>query len=78
MYFTGSIPGAIIFGLLLDNACVLWNEECGVRGRCHYYDRYKVAISTVLYGVAMKVIAIACFSGALLTYKPSSEAKEEK
>ena len=68
--FTGSITGAIIIGRLLDNACLLWNEECGVRGRCLYYDRFEVALSIVLYGFAMKIVAIVCFIGTLATYKP--------
>ena len=67
---SGSLPGAIIFGLLLDSSCILWNEECGVRGQCHLYDRVKASVYIVLFGIGMKIVAIACFIVMLVTYKP--------
>ena len=74
--FAGSITGAVIFGRLLDNACLLWNEECGIRGRCLHYDRFQMALSTVLYGFAMKTVAIVCFIGTLATYKPQRKVEK--
>ncbi|XP_046981251.1 solute carrier organic anion transporter family member 74D-like [Schistocerca americana] len=32
------IPGPIIYGLLLDYACVVWGETCGQSGNCWLYD----------------------------------------
>lgn len=32
------IPGPIVYGYIIDNACLLWNTKCGQRGNCQLYD----------------------------------------
>lgn len=44
--FSGYIPAPIIFGSIIDTACLLWRENCGgSTGVCLLYDieqfRYK-------------------------------------
>ena len=36
----GSIPGPVIFGLAIDNACSLWQTTNGGVGSCQVYDNY--------------------------------------
>lgn len=35
------IPGPIIYGIVIDNACTVWNNVCGIRGNCQLYDQTK-------------------------------------
>ncbi|XP_022249123.1 solute carrier organic anion transporter family member 4C1-like [Limulus polyphemus] len=32
------LPAPVIFGFLADDACTVWEEECGSRGNCWLYD----------------------------------------
>ncbi len=43
----GSIPGGLLFGVIIDQACVEWEYNCGIRGNCWIYDNDKLS----LYGV---------------------------
>ncbi|XP_049940041.1 solute carrier organic anion transporter family member 74D-like [Schistocerca serialis cubense] len=31
-------PGPVVYGALLDSACLVWGESCGERGSCWLYD----------------------------------------
>lgn len=33
------IPGPIIYGRIIDTACISWNTTCGKRGDCQLYDQ---------------------------------------
>ncbi|XP_058132646.1 solute carrier organic anion transporter family member 4C1 isoform X2 [Dasypus novemcinctus] len=44
----GTIPGPIIFGIVIDSTCVLWDiNECGIKGACQIYDNVKMAYMLV-------------------------------
>ena len=34
----GSIPGPIIFGIIIDSACLFWQFDCDRRGNCWVYN----------------------------------------
>uniref|UniRef100_A0A8C5TID2 Major facilitator superfamily (MFS) profile domain-containing protein n=1 Tax=Malurus cyaneus samueli TaxID=2593467 RepID=A0A8C5TID2_9PASS len=39
MYFLGTIPGPILFGVAIDNSCTLWDiNECEAKGACWICD----------------------------------------
>ena len=41
MIFIGNVPCPIIYGAVVDSACVLWQESCdGQEGACQLYDTY--------------------------------------
>nr|DBA23381.1 TPA: hypothetical protein GDO54_014297 [Pyxicephalus adspersus] len=47
----GSIPGPIIFGVVIDSSCILWNlNDCKVKGACWTYNN--VGISYKLIGIS--------------------------
>lgn len=33
------IPGPIIYGAVIDSTCLIWDESCGQRGNCWFYDK---------------------------------------
>ena len=36
--FLAFMPGPIIFGLIIDSTCLIWQEECEQKGSCLLYD----------------------------------------
>lgn len=32
------VPGPILYGMLLDSACIVWGQTCGETGNCWLYD----------------------------------------
>ncbi|PIO54987.1 hypothetical protein TELCIR_23635, partial [Teladorsagia circumcincta] len=39
----GFIPGGILFGMLIDIACLDWETSCGNRQSCRVYDPLKLS-----------------------------------
>ena len=73
----GSIPGPLLFGAIIDLACVEWDYNCGVRGNCWIYDNDKLSLnSSVLFLPFVIVSAVLLFVG-FLTY-PTTKHKVNK
>lgn len=70
----GSIPGPIVFGVIIDSACLFWQFDCNRRGNCWVYNNEAMgnrALALALCGVAFN------FSFSLLTWLayPKSDTK---
>lgn len=35
---TGNVPCPIIYGAVVDSACLIWETACGKQGACWLYD----------------------------------------
>lgn len=70
----GSVPGPLIFGLLFDDSCLLWQEECGLRGNCWIYDRSQLSYNVISLGFPTYFLGFVFFFLAWLTF---SEKKED-
>lgn len=74
----GNVPCPIIYGAVVDSACLIWKSVCGKHGACSLYDadtfrQYFLGKSSKLYQV--RVTAILCPLQALrlaLCFLPSS------
>ncbi|XP_072020334.1 solute carrier organic anion transporter family member 4C1-like [Amphiura filiformis] len=69
----GGLPGPIIMGLLIDNGCILWHEECGEIGKCWFHDRDIVSRNIFLFAVTLKIVVIGCYVVAIKCYRPVGE-----
>ena len=70
----GSIPGPIIFGVIIDSACLFWQFDCDHRGNCWVYNNETLgnrAMALALCGVASN------FSFSLLTWVVYPKSKTE-
>jgi hypothetical protein len=36
--FAGNVPCPIVYGAVVDSACLVWDMACGERGACWLYD----------------------------------------
>ena len=48
----GSIPGPIVFGAILDSACIYWQRECGSQGNCWVYDNQQISFRLLFLAVS--------------------------
>lgn len=62
------IPGPIIYGTLIDNACIIWDSSCGRKGNCWFYDKHAfrqnlntTAAGFTIAGVILDVVV--CYLG---------------
>ncbi|GAB6027862.1 hypothetical protein CHUAL_002080 [Chamberlinius hualienensis] len=60
------IPCPIIYGALLDAACIMWGNNCGKRGNCWFYDADYLRY--VMHGVTLIVIAIGTVLDGYVLY----------
>lgn len=52
------IPGPIIFGAMLDSTCLIWDESCGRKGNCWFYDKDKMRIYVNSTSAALTFIGV--------------------
>ncbi|XP_068085644.1 solute carrier organic anion transporter family member 74D isoform X2 [Anabrus simplex] len=83
------IPGPIVYGMLLDSACMVWGEVCGQSGNCWLYDgkslRFLLNFTAAGFLMCGMLLDIGVFYHAkdLQIYdeedhKPNEEKKKEK
>ncbi|CAD7086074.1 unnamed protein product [Hermetia illucens] len=60
------IPGPIIYGRIIDTACISWNTTCGKRGDCQLYDQN--ALRYYMVGMGMVFTAVGTIFDYLVWY----------
>ncbi|XP_006873453.1 PREDICTED: solute carrier organic anion transporter family member 4A1 [Chrysochloris asiatica] len=68
----GSIPGPIVFGWVIDKACLLWQDQCGAQGSCFMYQNQTMSKYMLITGLLYKVLGFLFFLTAYCLYKPLS------
>ncbi|XP_035659874.1 solute carrier organic anion transporter family member 4A1-like [Branchiostoma floridae] len=74
----GTIPGPMIYGYAMDNACAQWQTSCGQRGACLVYDSRKVGLFVFGLALGLRIVGATFISLAYLVYKPNAAIEEEK
>ncbi|KAK0400468.1 hypothetical protein QR680_015262 [Steinernema hermaphroditum] len=54
----GTLPSPVIWGTLVDSACLLWEKTCGHRGACNIYDTDVIRVKMHLLYVSIRTIAM--------------------
>lgn len=67
----GAIPGPIVLGSLMDQACLLWQSED--QGSCFLYENSQMSYYTLINCIIYKVLGGIFFILALVFYKDSPE-----
>ncbi|XP_062706143.1 solute carrier organic anion transporter family member 4A1 isoform X2 [Aedes albopictus] len=66
----GTIPAPMIFGRLIDETCILWQESCDDHGACLVYDNAFMSKYMLLLALVGKACSILFFFGAWFYYIP--------
>ncbi|XP_054749768.2 solute carrier organic anion transporter family member 4C1-like isoform X1 [Lytechinus pictus] len=71
----GSIPGPILFGIIIDSTCLQWQETCSGHGSCWLYDNKSFASRLAIISCALKVMCGFLYALALFSYKPATQSQ---
>ncbi|XP_035208490.1 solute carrier organic anion transporter family member 74D-like [Stegodyphus dumicola] len=66
----GNVPCPIIYGAVVDSACLFWEDNCGEPGACRLYDPSK--FRAVFHGVTAVIMLMAFFVDIIVWYKAKS------
>ncbi|KAK6101590.1 Organic Anion Transporter Polypeptide (OATP) family protein [Brugia pahangi] len=67
----GFIPGGVLFGMMIDTACLKWKEECGKRQSCLVYDPYRLSWTIMAVAIVCKLVSILGTLLGYITYRPN-------
>ena len=72
----GYIPGPVIYGAVIDKACLFWKESCDddETGACYYYDNANLSNFFLGLSLGCKGVAIILYALSLVLYKPPPAA----
>ena len=71
---SGTIPGPVVFGALIDRVCVLWQDSCD-GSSCLQYDNRMFGTTALILTMMLRLMSILCFIGALFFYKRSDSER---
>ena len=75
---TGSVPGPIVFGLLIDGACLLWDSPCSGTGNCWLYDNELSARGFLILSTSAQALGAVFLILSLVSYRaPEDETVDE-
>lgn len=66
----GTIPAPMIFGTLIDDTCILWQESCNDAGACLVYDNHSLSRYMLSLALIAKICSTVFFLGASWSYVP--------
>ncbi|UYV61532.1 hypothetical protein LAZ67_1005188 [Cordylochernes scorpioides] len=64
----GNVPCPVIYGSVVDSACLFWEDNCGQRGACRVYDPVK--FRTTFHGLTALIMFVA-FVIDVIVYRKS-------
>jgi len=60
------IPGPIVYGAIIDQACILWRTDCGIKGNCLMYDPEKFRL--YLHFTTAAFVLVSAFLNSFVCY----------
>ncbi|XP_078576841.1 uncharacterized protein LOC144862330 [Branchiostoma floridae x Branchiostoma japonicum] len=70
----GSIPGPILMGFVIDQACLLRQTICEVEGACWIYDNNSLTLNILYIALGVKAASVIFYALAVFSYKPVKDA----
>ncbi|KAJ0036423.1 hypothetical protein NQD34_005100, partial [Periophthalmus magnuspinnatus] len=64
----GAVPGPIVSGALIDQACLLWQKDD--HGSCLVYENSKLSLFFLIGCVGYRIVGAVFYSLALVFYRP--------
>ncbi|XP_062608330.1 solute carrier organic anion transporter family member 4C1-like isoform X1 [Saccostrea cucullata] len=69
----GTVPGPILFGVVIDSTCLVWKEKCNEQASCWIYDNLALSQNFFIILICVKVLAAVMFVLAYKFYNPPSD-----
>ncbi|XP_067678664.1 solute carrier organic anion transporter family member 2A1-like [Haliotis asinina] len=67
--FVGFLPSPIVYGMVIDTTCTLWENACGELGACALYDLPSLRYRVKLMDTGLQLLSSAAFFAAFLLLK---------
>lgn len=74
----GSIPGPILFGVIIDSTCLQWQETCGERGACWLYNNKSLSWKLTTLSLVCNLLTVLFYALALRFYEPASHGDSSR
>ncbi|XP_072030407.1 uncharacterized protein [Amphiura filiformis] len=74
----GLIPGPIVYGSLIDDSCLIWEQSCSGGWTCWMFDNRTLSNITVMLGTGVRFGSILFIFLAILFYYKPKEPKKVK
>uniref|UniRef100_A0A914UN79 Solute carrier organic anion transporter family member 4A1 n=1 Tax=Plectus sambesii TaxID=2011161 RepID=A0A914UN79_9BILA len=72
----GSIPGAVFFGMAIDNTCILWKTDCGEKQTCLRYSSHDLSFAIFAFAIGLKTLIVFSLAIAYWFYRPPADSSE--
>ncbi|XP_054719355.1 LOW QUALITY PROTEIN: solute carrier organic anion transporter family member 4A1-like [Uloborus diversus] len=70
----GTIPAPVLFGWLIDQSCMLWQDSCDSKqGSCLFYNNEVMSKNILTIVVLVKFLSCVFFSIAYCSYRPPDD-----
>lgn len=75
---TGSLPGPLLIGAIIDHACSVWQTTCEGDSSCWIYNDMSLAANLIILILALRLVSIVSLLLADRTYKSTSNSYPQK
>ena len=65
-----------MLGTIMDSACHVWQDVCGITGSCWIYEKTSMGVKLFIWWILVKVVALVFYFAAQYFYKPPSDDKD--
>jgi hypothetical protein len=62
-----------MLGSIMDSACHVWQDVCGVTGSCWIYEKTSMGVKLFVWWIIVKIVALVFYFAALHFYKPPDD-----
>ena len=69
----GSIPGPIIYGVVIDSSCSLWDDKCGSASSCLVYDSKEFRMGFLILPISLRIVTVIFVIASLFTYEKTQK-----
>lgn len=73
LHITGTTPGPLILGSIIDSACRVWQEVCSETGSCWVYEKTDMGVKMFIWWCLTKSLSVLFYFCAQYFYKPAEK-----
>lgn len=66
---SGTTPGPLVLGSIIDSACQVWQEVCGETGSCWVYKKTDMGVKMFIWWCLTKLLSVLFYFCAQYFYK---------
>lgn len=68
----GTIPASVVFGVMVDQTCLIWHSPCGASGNSIVYENGSLAYGILVAIPVVLSISMSLYHTSMLVYSRAS------